>query len=203
VNRKDIDYWLSQGQPAIATTAAGNDTVRVNGVRAARGERDGLLERALFDWHLKVQEILGGDRGPAEARRDDFRAGFNAGYEAVLKRFAPVAAVPPSAHPDCWCETCRPITLTDMRMVLCPECGNKRCPRATNHENACTGSNEVGQKGSSWESVKPWPGPKTERAAIIRRAHAAWEGKWPETLSSGVMFFYGERITRAEFEAVK
>jgi hypothetical protein len=31
---------------------------------------------------------------------------------------------------------------------------DKRCPHATNHENACTGSNEVGQKGSSWESVK-------------------------------------------------
>jgi hypothetical protein len=56
----------------------------------------------------------------------------------------------------CWCETCRPITLTDMRMVLCPDCGNKRCPRATSHENACTGSNEVGQKGSSWEHVRPF-----------------------------------------------
>jgi hypothetical protein len=41
------------------------------------------------------------------------------------------------AEPACWCETCRPITLTDMRMVLCPTCGNKRCPKATSHENAC------------------------------------------------------------------
>lgn len=30
-------------------------------------------------------------------------------------------------------------------MVLCPVCGNKRCPRATNHRFACTGSNEPGQ----------------------------------------------------------
>lgn len=50
--------------------------------------------------------------------------------------------------PDCWCETCRPVTLGDMRMVVCPECGNKRCPRATNHNNACTGSNEPGQEGA-------------------------------------------------------
>lgn len=54
---------------------------------------------------------------------------------------------------QCWCSTCRPITLQDMRMVLCPTCGNKRCPRATNHENTCTGSNEPGQKGSSYERV--------------------------------------------------
>lgn len=35
-----------------------------------------------------------------------------------------------------------------MIMSLCTECGNKRCPKATNHENACTDSNEPGQAGS-------------------------------------------------------
>jgi hypothetical protein len=53
--------------------------------------------------------------------------------------------------PGCWCETCRPVTFGDMRMVVCPDCGNKRCPRATNHRNACTASNEPGQSGSSYE----------------------------------------------------
>lgn len=33
-------------------------------------------------------------------------------------------------------------------MVLCVECGNKRCPHATDHRLDCTGSNEVGQPGS-------------------------------------------------------
>ena len=62
-----------------------------------------------------------------------------------------LAAAPKLPQVDgCWCQTCRPITLDDMRMVLCPECGNKRCPRATHHDNACTGSNEPGQPGSSW-----------------------------------------------------
>lgn len=56
---------------------------------------------------------------------------------------------------QCWCTTCRPITLEDMRFVACPQCGNKRCPRAHNHELACSGSNEPGQKGSSWEHVQP------------------------------------------------
>jgi hypothetical protein len=36
-------------------------------------------------------------------------------------------------------------------MILCPDCGNKRCPKANDHENACTGSNDVGQPGSAYE----------------------------------------------------
>jgi len=44
-----------------------------------------------------------------------------------------------------------------MRMIVCPTCGNKRCPKAASHENACTGSNEVGQPGSSWANFKPHP----------------------------------------------
>jgi hypothetical protein len=36
------------------------------------------------------------------------------------------------------------------RMILCQVCGNKRCPHATNHRNACTGSNEPGQAGSAY-----------------------------------------------------
>lgn len=55
--------------------------------------------------------------------------------------------------PDCWCLTCRPITVEDMRFVVCPDCGNKRCPKANDHRHDCTGSNEPGQKGSAWEGV--------------------------------------------------
>lgn len=40
------------------------------------------------------------------------------------------------------------IPIVTTRMVLCPICGNKRCPKATDHENDCTGSNEPGQRGS-------------------------------------------------------
>lgn len=61
--------------------------------------------------------------------------------------------------PDCWCRTCRPVVLNDMRFVVCPDCGNKRCPRANDHRNACTGSNEPGQEGSAYpdtpREVKP------------------------------------------------
>jgi DNA-directed RNA polymerase subunit RPC12/RpoP len=63
---------------------------------------------------------------------------------------------------DCMnCESCLsdkldesgwPILAT--RMIVCPSCGNKRCPKATDHNLKCTSSNEPGQKGSSWENYK-------------------------------------------------
>lgn len=41
-----------------------------------------------------------------------------------------------------------PTVLT--RMIVCPICGNKRCPKATDHNLECTNSNESGQKGSRY-----------------------------------------------------
>lgn len=40
------------------------------------------------------------------------------------------------------------LPITSTRMIVCPVCGNKRCPKASDHELECTGSNEPGQKGS-------------------------------------------------------
>jgi len=36
------------------------------------------------------------------------------------------------------------------RMILCSTCRNKRCPHATDHRFACTGSNDPGQEGSAY-----------------------------------------------------
>ena len=50
-------------------------------------------------------------------------------------------------HPCCW--KCTP----DYHfMLLCPTCGNKRCPHASDHTLACSGSNEVGQPGSIYKA---------------------------------------------------
>ena len=40
------------------------------------------------------------------------------------------------------------LPLSSTRMILCPQCGNKRCPHASDHDLACTGSNDSGQPGS-------------------------------------------------------
>lgn len=58
----------------------------------------------------------------------------------------------PTNEEGCGCYTCwrerNPSAFR--RMILCPTCGNKRCPRATNHAFSCTGSNEPGQPGSNY-----------------------------------------------------
>ena len=43
------------------------------------------------------------------------------------------------------------IPVTMYTFIVCPICGNKRCPKATDHNLACTNSNEPGQKGSRYE----------------------------------------------------
>lgn len=50
----------------------------------------------------------------------------------------------------CWCHACKKLSRREWPplFVVCPTCGNKRCPRATDHLNACTGSNEPDQPGS-------------------------------------------------------
>ena len=54
----------------------------------------------------------------------------------------------------CHCRKCledRNDQITPMtRMIVCPICGNKRCPTANDHRNACTNSNEPGQPGSAY-----------------------------------------------------
>lgn len=35
--------------------------------------------------------------------------------------------------------------------IVCPKCGNKRCPHATDRKFECSGSNAPGQIGSVYE----------------------------------------------------
>ena len=79
-----------------------------------------------------------------------------------------------SATAACWCETCD--TAANgwrTKMALCPQCGNKRCPRATHHDNACTGSNELGQKGSSWERASR---KKAQEEVVVLKERIARSG---------------------------
>ena len=36
------------------------------------------------------------------------------------------------------------------RMIVCPQCGNKRCPHSTDHNLPCTNSNDPNQPGSRY-----------------------------------------------------
>ncbi len=66
--------------------------------------------------------------------------------------------------PDCRCIRCleanpnpemtsmfgQDVPVHRMYFHACTTCGNKRCPHSDDHRNACTGSNEPGQKGSRY-----------------------------------------------------
>jgi hypothetical protein len=74
-------------------------------------------------------------------------------YAELVRSFdatALAATEPDGESAPCNCEACKPNTWDDQRMILCATCGNKRCPHATDHRNACTNSNEPGQVGSSY-----------------------------------------------------
>lgn len=49
------------------------------------------------------------------------------------------------------CHTCLDDLTKMTRMIVCATCGNKRCPKANDHKNECSGSNLPGQKGSAYE----------------------------------------------------
>ena len=76
---------------------------------------------------------------------------------ALAQSSTSLPAVPPDGLP-CRCYKCLeqqidPNTLLPLTMntfIVCPDCGNKRCPRATDHTLACTNSNEPGQQGSRY-----------------------------------------------------
>ena len=83
--------------------------------------------------------------------------------------------------PQCWCAHCHGqfaasstsahLSFIDTfrfhHMYLCPDCGNKRCPRATHHDNDCTGSNDYGQEGSRYGGIPP-TAEEEAQAAVIR-----------------------------------
>jgi len=55
-------------------------------------------------------------------------------------------------------------------MIVCPNCGNKRCPRASDHNFICTESNEPGQIGSVWGPNTLPPEKEIDWAALAQQS---------------------------------
>lgn len=94
--------------------------------------------------------------------------------------------------PDaCGCQRCRhdrsaATPFVFPIMVLCRECGNKRCPHATDHRNACTRSNEPGQHGSVYGDYEMPPFaavsriPETKDADPVPSVRGAQDAPTPD-----------------------
>ncbi|GAB0504991.1 hypothetical protein KU15F69_18790 [Escherichia coli] len=85
--------------------------------------------------------------------RDFVDGGWSCQEYVELERFQEAVSGNSPVIQGCSCLTFRPVTFSDSRFVVCPECGNKRCPHANDHRNACTGSNEPGQEGSAYPAA--------------------------------------------------
>jgi hypothetical protein len=80
------------------------------------------------------------------------------GHNPVALYTSPSPAEGKEPMTGCQCEACYPHDPCSPRMILCETCGNKRCPHATDHRNACTNSNEPGQPGqpgSAYAGIHP------------------------------------------------
>jgi hypothetical protein len=124
-------------------------------------------------------------------------------WQAALKT-TPPAAQPAPVQPVAryCCHSCFKLDGGFMldRMILCPECGNKRCPKASDHNFSCTGSNEPGQWGSiytappapqpvpvkTYHDGKPWP-----------VAPKPWVGLTDEEVAEGLRKPFWEDAARA------
>lgn len=121
--------------------------------------RDGI--EAAAKWIDQQRDAYDSEHGWTDPDTGAFEFGNDAqrDYSSTLEELAEgIRALHPNAGnppviPDCWCHKCRPVALNDMRFVVCPDCGNKRCPRANDHRNSCTWSNVPGQEGSAYPAA--------------------------------------------------
>lgn len=153
----DADVWpasrIEMGdvllyRAAMLQGADGNSPVIPDGLRLALSnagiaapESDEMLAATCEKYFQELVTWVK-DRKPFQPAAPDFREIVNSSTNNFREN--------EEASTKCWCHTCRPVTNSDMRFVVCPECGNKRCPHANDHRHACTGSNEPGQEGSAY-----------------------------------------------------
>lgn len=100
----------------------------------------------------------------------------------------------------CWCFRCLDApehglnNPTCNTMILCPACGNKRCPRASDHRFACTGSNEPGQFGSKYRPIDAPPFPANPLHSLDRLRNWAFSADPNE---------HGELGIERDYEAIR
>lgn len=96
------------------------------------------------------------------------------------------------------CHTCAPNRIGGpMRMIVCPECGYKRCPKANDCRNACTGSNEPGQTGSAYPAVQTLDEARVQRSTLVSTIKSEWRTDHVEDILAMVQ---PQRIAELEDE---
>ncbi len=129
--------------------------------------KNGIEDVKKARWYLEhllahlgnVQEAQFGQQNTIDCRTDE-QKGFNdpRTVEGLDVSFPTEKHMNFAPDEKCDCHRCIAeqglgvggLPLNMLKMILCPICGNKRCPKANDHRNECTGSNEPGQPGSAY-----------------------------------------------------
>ena len=148
------NYWvnLRHGEAVLSTRPRPGTDDRSQVSRGSE-KAEHLLRRlhdALLSWDQSADNSM---TRPLLLAMRDARFFLAAGT-------APPEPNGPNEVASCWCYRCLDApelglkNPTARKMILCPACGNKRCPRATDHRFACTDSNEAGQFGSLYPEAE-------------------------------------------------
>lgn len=144
----ELEALLVDKAPILALVGANVRTAVVKAMREAFGKWG--TPPAVAPWRSAVLDLI--DECPGLTMEQDQWLSRRVKELDFASTTQPTQAQA-GAAPQCWCLTCRPMRLEDpysIRMALCPTCGNKRCPKANDHRNECSGSNEPGQPGSAY-----------------------------------------------------
>lgn len=127
--------------PLVQTLIAAEDLVRHMWIHAAYNQ-NGYLQMTTEQKQMYCAAI-GAEFDPLEPRFKDIE---KCSCRACLTERGAIKTGTLTGHDITTVET----GSVFVGMIVCEKCGNKRCPHANNHRNACTNSNEPGQSGSAY-----------------------------------------------------
>jgi hypothetical protein len=136
--------YLWQG--TNAETLAVNSGLRVK--LAAAEERERVLIAGVKELAERMDDLV------SDTDRNDFDRGQ--GNVAEYVRHALSRLLNPDDCGNCWA-CLDAASISPIGYVLCPDCGNKRCPKASDHKLDCTRSNASGQPGSVYTARPSTP----------------------------------------------
>lgn len=153
----------SYSPPDIPGVLAAPDTAEARD--SALGRVQALAAQAPFDT-LQVEVEPGVLEDVQVIRLSDIHAALRTAPSGAGEQAGPTNDPALSIFPgtnvdrsewgDCGCSSCVAEAMATKPspdkffapFIVCPNCGKKRCPKATHHDHECTGSNEPGQLGS-------------------------------------------------------
>jgi hypothetical protein len=122
--------------------------------------------------------------------------GFNSKRDAAADKLKPALVWPENKtfshwskcdcgvaqEPSACCHACFKASgaMLMTRIILCPSCGNKRCPKASNHRLECTDSNESGQAGSVYTNPTAAQPAQKPVAWAVQGCSKMWRGEFAE-----------------------